>query len=93
MKEDELAAILDSKGADQPCPFCRTNVWIAETTQKDTDELVEVAVVSKGEEQSDGNGRIMGIRQINHRGYLLTCEHCGFMRIHNKDVVKGSSHG
>jgi len=88
MKVGEFEAWLASKGAENPCPSCGANEWIAEVDGGVVEaqaELAHVAVVTMRKRVSDDGTAVTVVD--THDAYMLTCNNCGFMRLHNQKVV------
>ncbi len=87
MRADDFQNWLEEKGALGACPFCGTNNWIGESDAENEQQLVKVSVVSRGKAHSDDSGRSYSVEMVRHDCYMLTCSHCGFVRLHNVSVV------
>lgn len=87
MRADAFQNWLVQRGALDACPFCGTNNWIGESSEDDEQQLVKVSVSSLGKEHFDDSGHASARGIVRHDCYMLTCSHCGFVRLHNISVV------
>lgn len=87
MRADDFQNWLEEKGALGACPFCGTNNWIGESSADDKQQLVKVSVNSLRQLNLDGVDSQYVWDLTPHFCYMLTCSHCGFVRLHNVSVV------
>lgn len=91
MKPDELIAWLNERGADKPCPACDANDWIAETDELDSSSLRVLGPMSITKKETE-NGVKASVVSV-YDAYMVSCKNCGFIRLHNKNIVEGAVNG
>ena len=82
MTSDEFTQWLSSRGAENPCPFCNTNEWVAEaqpiSNDIDKEYMLPAHIHALGRAQNDLNKAQTRV----HLMFMLWCRNCGFLRLH-----------
>lgn len=77
---ERLGRFLDGRGVKEVCPFCGVNSWTTLGPEQINAVFLSVA-------DPDGSVLRIGRAMGGIYAYCLTCENCGFIRLHNAQTV------